>query len=324
MISKFLRDFCKSHDGNAAFFLSLSLLPLIVSVGCALDYARAMAARTALQTALDSAVLAAIQMPEAQRSATASRTLAAAFHHAGASEPTATWTTGADGSFRGQASTQENTSFMQIVRIKTLNVAANAAAMKRGTNVPSTTTFKLTYAYGWYWKRVTLWSHEPGNAQDTLRATFTYQPTDLLAQAGRGTGTVTGPINQAITVGSTYDKLYLKMEVSTDGCAPGYMPTVSQTNADFSCKKLSNGQNKAGSQYVWRTDDPKTAEYLYVNGTRRAANTPASALQIFSCGESVKQEWEDGGGSWAQDIGFTVTATCLPNLNYASSYVLTK
>src|SRR5262245_26579289 len=50
--------FQADEAGNVAIIFALALIPMITGLGMAIDYSRASAARTSLQHALDSAVLA--------------------------------------------------------------------------------------------------------------------------------------------------------------------------------------------------------------------------------------------------------------------------
>src|SRR5712691_638100 len=52
-----LRAFPSACRGNAAVFLSLGLVPLVVAIGAAVDYSRANTARAEMQAAADSAAL---------------------------------------------------------------------------------------------------------------------------------------------------------------------------------------------------------------------------------------------------------------------------
>ena len=53
-----VRTFGAAKDGNVAMVFGLALLPLMTGVGAAVDYSRANAGRAAMQSALDSALLA--------------------------------------------------------------------------------------------------------------------------------------------------------------------------------------------------------------------------------------------------------------------------
>jgi Flp pilus assembly protein TadG len=53
-----IRTFGRSRDGNIALWFALMLLPLLLAVGAAIDYARAATLRAKLQQATDAAILA--------------------------------------------------------------------------------------------------------------------------------------------------------------------------------------------------------------------------------------------------------------------------
>src|SRR5690242_3331045 len=52
-----ISEFARSESANIAIVFSLALLPIITFVGAAIDYSRANAIRSALQSALDSTAL---------------------------------------------------------------------------------------------------------------------------------------------------------------------------------------------------------------------------------------------------------------------------
>lgn len=205
-----------------------------------------------------------------------------------------------DDSITIRATGSSSNAFAGILGYSTvaLRVERQCNATPAPAAAPGKITFKLDYAYGWYWKRVSLWVHKPGEAADTQIASMVYQPTNKGGANGRGTGSVTGSLDQTLDLG-VYDKIYLKMEVSTNGCPPGQSPKPNG--------RCDSGNS--GSVYSYRTDDPGTSDHLFVNGKQLPANSSASALQLFKCGQTVSHAWEDGGGWAQQDIGFTVTAS---------------
>jgi Flp pilus assembly protein TadG len=58
-ISRLLKRFAKSQKGNVAIMFGLSLVPLVVAVGAAVDFVRFTAVHTQMQAALDAGTLAA-------------------------------------------------------------------------------------------------------------------------------------------------------------------------------------------------------------------------------------------------------------------------
>ena len=69
-LSRRLQEFRTARDGNVILMFSLALVPLLLFVGAALDYARAAADRTTLQAAVDSTALALAREPPATPLAT--------------------------------------------------------------------------------------------------------------------------------------------------------------------------------------------------------------------------------------------------------------
>ncbi|MFM9975367.1 MAG: pilus assembly protein TadG-related protein, partial [Beijerinckiaceae bacterium] len=57
------KRFCRNDRGNIAMMFGLGLVPMLTASGVALDYARLSSARTSLQSALDSGVLAVARDP---------------------------------------------------------------------------------------------------------------------------------------------------------------------------------------------------------------------------------------------------------------------
>jgi Flp pilus assembly protein TadG len=173
---------------------------------------------------------------------------------------------------------------------------------------PSKVTFKLDYAYGWYWKRVSLYIHKEGDATDTRKASIVYQPNNKTGANGNGTGTVSGSLNQTLDLGQNYDKLYLMMEISTDGCPPDQSIRPNSGNG-FTCGPITTQYPKTGKIITIKTNDPAKSNHLFVGGKQLPANAPASATQLFTCNKTVSHAWEDGGGWAHQDIGFSVEAS---------------
>lgn len=54
----FAKRFHRDHNGNIAIIFALALIPIMVAVGAAIDYSRALSVKTSLTAALDAAVLA--------------------------------------------------------------------------------------------------------------------------------------------------------------------------------------------------------------------------------------------------------------------------
>ena len=69
MLTRFLTRFLKDCRGGIAPMLALTAIPLVGSVGVAVDFTRANAARTVFQSALDSTALMLAKTAATQSSA---------------------------------------------------------------------------------------------------------------------------------------------------------------------------------------------------------------------------------------------------------------
>lgn len=89
--SSLIRRFSADRSGNVAMIFGLSLLPVVVLTGMAIDYARATAERTRLQQAVDATALALSREPkassQAQLQASGERFFAAVFQSKEAARP---------------------------------------------------------------------------------------------------------------------------------------------------------------------------------------------------------------------------------------------
>jgi Flp pilus assembly protein TadG len=127
-----LARFWKDCKGGVAPLLALGAIPLIGSVGAAVDYSRANAARTSMQTALDAAaiMLSKEYVSTEQLSQKASNYFNANFVHADVQNVTVT--AGASSISGGSAVTMSaegsiRTTFMGVMGFSTLNLSVTTA-----------------------------------------------------------------------------------------------------------------------------------------------------------------------------------------------------
>lgn len=96
MSSRAIRCFVSSKQGTAAVIFSIMLLPAMILVGCAIDYARDLRTKAVLQSAVDTTALnLARQLPgltSSQMLSAAQQSVAAAFHVSGVGAPVTTLT----------------------------------------------------------------------------------------------------------------------------------------------------------------------------------------------------------------------------------------
>jgi len=339
-----LGAFRRDTHASVAITFALTALPVMMLVGAALDYSRTGPAAVNLQAAIDSAVLAGVKT-SGNQVAVAQRQFAAATGDKPYHTASAAFTLNADNTLTGVATATIKTAIMSIARVNTFALTARSKAKPPQT--PSVVVFQLTAGYGWYWKRVELFIHKPGDSSDTVMAAYTYQPTDMTGQAGRGTGTTTAMFNvngvmtansvsTPVPIGSTYDNIYLKMTVFSDGCGPTEAPNpntpMASNENDFQCVVSGTKVNKkvvtkSTSAAYYSTNDAATARNLFVGNPSVGlpANQVPNIFTLIPCGPAIQHAWEDtpdgpGSQSWQkQDIFFNVQATvCATNTNYPS------
>lgn len=263
------RRFLADESASIGISFAVTATAALMFVGAAIDYSNNVGGRAKLQSAVDAAVLAALQAPAASRVSAATAILQANLAQSGMN---VSWsqqpTLGADGSITGAVTATLPTVALKIARINQMTFSASARAKIASVAMqsPANLTFTLTGATGWYWKQVDLYVHQPGAVSDTVVASYTYQPTSLFNQ---GTGTVsakflTGPggsmvdgaVDTPVSIGATYDRAYLKMTVYSDGCGPGYAPQHPDFGGNtaywspFVCMAVGSTWTSSSTQYV--------------------------------------------------------------------------
>ncbi len=125
-----VQAFCSARSGNVAVIFAFSILPIIGLTGAAIDYSRAGAIKTDLQSALDATALmvskTAATMTSTQLQAAAQAYFKALFTSSAASTPviSASYTTDGGSSVTVNGSTSYNTNFMSVLGVKTINISS--------------------------------------------------------------------------------------------------------------------------------------------------------------------------------------------------------
>lgn len=123
-LNKFFRD----KRGAVTTIISLSIIPLIVGTGVAIDLGRALKTKTQLQAALDAAVVSGVLVDPASRNAYAAALFTSQSGNAGAAVATPTFITNANKSFTGSASAVVSMTLMKLVGRNTLDLTLTATA----------------------------------------------------------------------------------------------------------------------------------------------------------------------------------------------------
>jgi Flp pilus assembly protein TadG len=125
---KLIARFITASDGNVAVIFAIAAIPVIGSIGTAVDFAKVNDVSVRLQTALDAAVLAGAKQPAAQQISTASAVFAGDFNGKYGATASASFVQNADGSLTGTASSSVQASFLGVFGISSIPANASATA----------------------------------------------------------------------------------------------------------------------------------------------------------------------------------------------------
>jgi len=121
--------FSAAERGNVAITFGLALLPIMTAVGAAVDYSRANAAKSVVQSALDAAVLAGALDGSSNWKNVATNVYNSNVAAKNITAPAPTFTLPADSTYVGSANASIPASVMGVVGYQKLDVSANATAM---------------------------------------------------------------------------------------------------------------------------------------------------------------------------------------------------
>jgi len=178
---------------NVVVIFALTLVPVTVMAGAAVDLSRASQAKTNLQAAIDAAVLAGVKAQSGSQPSTAANAFTSNFAQAGVTLTGPTFTVNADGSLTGTATAGLATGLMALVGIKSMSFSASATAGLAAQTVTSV-TFTPTFAQGTFNKKVYVFTRDAtGTIVNTqLAITYSYDNST-------GDKTLTPPLNEATT-----------------------------------------------------------------------------------------------------------------------------
>lgn len=123
-----LREFRTSERGNIAVTFALTLLPVLTGVGAALDYSRANAVKSSIQSALDAALLAGARDGSSSWVTIASDTFNANLAKKYISAQESSFLSDGNSVYAGTANAKVLTSVLGIIGVNVMNVNANAKA----------------------------------------------------------------------------------------------------------------------------------------------------------------------------------------------------
>ncbi|WP_257166114.1 pilus assembly protein TadG-related protein [Bradyrhizobium sp. SRS-191] len=120
--------FWHASDGQISMIFAIAIIPIIISIGAAVDFGKSGDTKTKLQKAVDAAVLAGVVQPSAQQVTTANAVFKGDFSDRFGTSTSATFTANQDGTLTGTATATVKTSFLNVMGTSSLGVTASATA----------------------------------------------------------------------------------------------------------------------------------------------------------------------------------------------------
>lgn len=134
-ISNRLSAFARNDQGSVAVIFGLAVVMLIAVAGVALDFARASHARTKMQTALDSAVLAGVRADSATQLAAAKNMFNNNFSEPSTKGVKVSFSPTGENQLKGTASASLDTTLGKVLGINEMKISATATATGIGGGV---------------------------------------------------------------------------------------------------------------------------------------------------------------------------------------------
>jgi Flp pilus assembly protein TadG len=126
--------FTARNDGSVLPMFALSLVPIVVMIGAAVDYSRANSLRSQLQATLDSALLAGGRDGSTNWANVATDFFNGNVQPRGSSVSSPSFTLTEDRAYRGTVSAAIQTNFLGVMGIQTINVGVSAIASVGSTS----------------------------------------------------------------------------------------------------------------------------------------------------------------------------------------------
>ncbi|HEY5364476.1 MAG TPA: TadE/TadG family type IV pilus assembly protein [Aestuariivirga sp.] len=133
-----LKRFACNQKGSMSIVVAVAAIPMLVAIGSAVDIERAINARTALQSSLDSAALYAATLNDTTSAAlTSDSKIYVTNNYLNNSDAQVSnyAVTNNGSTLTASAQVTLNTTFMTLVGIKTVNVSAKSTVLRQGINL---------------------------------------------------------------------------------------------------------------------------------------------------------------------------------------------
>lgn len=328
--------FLNSKEGSFGPAFALSLMPVLLALGMAVDYTSAIKDRSQMQNALDSAIISITTMERTASDEDRQKTLQNVYEANGGAGNAQLGSVSFDPDGTMHASTSATyampTNFMNLANINSVSIDVATSVRKKPGLVEA--TFKIDKASGYWNKTITLFGTEFGkkNANPLMKITYTYNngggekgygTTTVYTKDNKGDFTVVGQKQvcttknySSSTAMGTFptgpfkdgDKMtQCAMEVQGDG-AP---VDVSGMNDLYLQMEVTTG-----TKATYASNDPAKSNRLFIDGKQVQKNQTVDIFTAVPCGQTSSQAWEDGGTAEKDmtlagaDFFYNVTGKC--------------
>lgn len=202
ILFKWIARLAEDRRASVAITFAFAVIPVIALLGLAVDYGRALKAKSGLQSALDSAAMVAAQTYSSTNDLTKATNTATANFNANAISSGLTLDSGSpsvtrnsDGSYTVTAQASVATSLSSMFGIQSSPLSLSSTAKMTHPLTPHSIVYQFQYAKGWYYKVVTLYVKQTSASTALPLATWTYKAYN---DGTDGTGTSTANNHVAI------------------------------------------------------------------------------------------------------------------------------
>ncbi len=173
IVHKWIVRLARDRKASVAITFAFAVVPILTLMSAAVDYGRALKAKSALQTSLDSAAMMALQTNTTKASANFLANASSIGLTLASGSPS--FTSNTDGSVTVTAQASMSTGLLSLIGVPSIPLSLTSSAKMTHPLTPHTITYQFQYAKGWYYKVVTLYIQQTSGSATLPLATWTYK-----------------------------------------------------------------------------------------------------------------------------------------------------
>ncbi len=332
-----ISGFLSSESGSFAPAFAITLVPVLLAMGIAVDYTSATTDRAQMQNALDSAILSITTMARTATDGERQKTLQDVYAANGGPGTARLHSVSFDADGTMHASTSATyampTDFMALAKINSVDIRVATAVRKNPALVEA--TFQIDKASGYWDKTITLFGTDPSKPDADPLMKIDYKYNGKGGSKGYGTTTVYTKDTDGNFIVSQQQTCTseAKGRNTPTGSFPG--PFVDGDNVTTCTMNVSNPDGSSvdvsrmndlylkmdvttGTIDSFATNDPAKSNRLFIDGKQVAKNQIVNIFTAVPCGskDPSSQAWEDGGTEEAKmtlkdaDFFYKVSGKC--------------